>query len=191
MLVDLTLSLPENSPVFRKVRPDWAMPSVAGHIGTHLDTLLHRPIPIEWMEREGVLIDARGFGDDIDEEAIAGLEIRPGDFVIFRTGQTERFDYGTDEYFRHYPQLDWSLVQRLIGCKVSFVGTDAAGLRRGKADHEKVDLFCETNGAWVIENLANLGDPRLHGHSRFPVRLAWFTHGGMTGIPVKVVASVA
>jgi len=30
----------------------------------------------------------------------------------------------------------------------------------------------------VIENRANLGDRRL----------AWFAHGGMTGIPVKVTA---
>ena len=191
MLIDLTLALPEDSPAFRKARPDWALPSVAGHIGTHLDTLLHRPIPLDWMDREAVLIDVRNAGDDVGLEAIEDVEIRKGDFVLFRTGQIERHAYGADEYFAHHPQLDWPLVEHLIGLGVSFIGIDAMGLRRGRPDHEKVDLYCETHGAWVIENLANLGDPRLIAAGRFAVRLAWFVHGGMTGIPVKVVAAVS
>ncbi len=72
---------------------------------------------------------------------------------------------------------------------MSFIGVDANGLRRG-SEHGKVDRLCEERGAYVIENLINLGRLQAVARRRFPVRVAWIAHEGQTGIPVKVVAKV-
>ncbi len=189
MLMDLTLSLSRDNPVFRTLPPSHeARVMAAGHVGTHLDTLLHRPIPLEWMDRTGVLLDARPFGADIGPQVLADVDIAAGDFVLFHTGHIGRQAYGTDAYLHDTPQLAWSVVEALIDRKVSFIGIDGAGLRRGGKEHAKVDRFCEERGAYVIENLTNLDALQETAPARFPVRVAWIAHGGMTGIPVKVVA---
>ncbi len=190
MLIDLTLSLARENQIFKRVPPpDKAPLLAAGHVGTHLDTLLHRPIPLDWMDRSGILIDARACGADIGVDAINGVAIEEGDFVFFHTGHIDRHPYGCDEYFRTYPQLDWSLVEILLDRRVSFIGVDANGLRRG-SEHAKVDRICEERGAYVIENLINLDKVQVAARGRFSVRVAWIAHEGQTGIPVKVVANV-
>lgn len=190
MLIDLTLSLPADHAAFARNREAWAMPMSSGHVGTHLDTLLHRPIPLDWMDRSARLVDARSFGADIGLDVLAGVPVAAGDFVLFRTDHIRRHAYGETEYFRDHPQLDWPLVNHLIGKKVSFIGIDAAGLRRGREEHARVDRFCEENGAYVIENLTNLDALAARTDGPFAARLAWIAHGGLTGIPVKVVAEV-
>ncbi len=113
MYLDLTLSLARDNPVFNRLPPpDKAPLLAAGHVGTHLDTLLHRHIPLDWMDRSGILIDARACGADIGVDAIKGIAIEKGDFVFFHTGHIDRHPYGSDAYFRSYPQLDWPLVDR-------------------------------------------------------------------------------
>lgn len=190
MFIDLTLSLARDNPIFNRVPlSDKAHLLAAGHIGTHLDTLLHRPIPLDWMDRSGVLIDATAYGSDIGLDVIRGRAIEEGDFVLFYTGHIDRYPYGSDEYFHFFPQLDWSLVHTLLNMRVSFIGVDANGLRRG-SEHAEVDRICEERGAYVIENLINLGMVQAATKERFSVRVAWIAHEGQTGIPVKVVANV-
>jgi kynurenine formamidase len=191
MLIDLTLSLAADNPVFGKAPTDRAAALMAaGHIGTHLDTLLHRPIPLDWMDRDAVLVDATKAGTDIGSDVLAGVAIQPGDVVLVHTGHIRRHAYGDAAYFRDHPQLDWDLVEALMDRKVSFIGIDAAGLRRGHDEHAKVDRYCEENGSFVIENLINLDHLQAAAARRFPLRVAWISHAGRTGIPVKVVATL-
>ena len=82
MFIDLSLSLPADHPIFTMVTDDGLSPQSLGHVGTHLDTYLGVPIPIDWCDRRGVLIDARPYGAVVPESAIDGLDIRAGDFVI-------------------------------------------------------------------------------------------------------------
>lgn len=190
MLLDLTLCLSSDNPIFRQVLPPDLSPLLAaGHVGTHLDTLLHRPIPLEWMDRTGVLIDARPFGAEIGPQAVTSKEIIAGDFVIFLTGHIGRHPYGSDAYIHDHPQLTWPLIEALAGRGVSFIGIDGPGLRRG-AEHPKVDQYCEEHGAYVIENLAHLEELHAVAPPRFPVRVAWIAHEGRTGLPVKIVAAI-
>jgi len=190
MFIDLTLSLSRDNPVLTRIPPpDKAPLFAAGHIGTHLDTLLHRLIPLDWMDRSGIIVDARASGADIGLDAIKGVAIGEGDFVFFHTGHIDRYPYGSEDYFHFHPQLDWPLIETLLDKRVSFIGVDAPGLRRGREEHAKVDRICEERGAYVIENLINLGKLQAAARGRFPVRVAWIAHEGQTGIPVKVVAS--
>jgi hypothetical protein len=82
-----------------------------GHIGTHLDVYNGQANPpADYCERRGVLIDvSRVGGADIGEEVLEGRELREGDFVIFHTGQLQKFVYGTQDlldYFGQYGQPD-------------------------------------------------------------------------------------
>lgn len=59
MLHDLTLSLPTDHPAFEMMNRAAPGPWSSGHVGTHLDSLLQTAIPLDWMNRSGILIDAR------------------------------------------------------------------------------------------------------------------------------------
>lgn len=193
MFIDLTLSLPVDHPLFKKASADMQSPLGMGHVGTHLDTYLQRPIPVDWCDRRGVLVDARPYGAVVPESAIADLDIREGDFVIFRTDRIEEVPYGTLEYFTDHPQLAWELIRALLRKKVSFIGIDASGIRHGVKlgdEHHQADVECEESHCYVIENLTNLGALPASASGGFPIRVGWIAHRGASGIPVKVVANV-
>lgn len=189
MLVDLTLSLSSDNPIFAKLAaPGKAALLAAGHLGTHLDSLLHRPIPPDWMDREAVMLDARGFGAEIGLGLIDQAPIRAGDFVLIHTGHLARHAYGTDAYFADHPVVSWPLITALLDRGVSFIGIDGPALRTGGDEHARADRLCEENGAYVVENLANMAVLQEHAPPRFAMRVAWIAHGHLTGLPVKVVA---
>lgn len=188
MLHDLSLSLSSDSPIFEQIAQAAPGPFASGHVGTHLDTLLQNPIPLEWMVRQGVLIDVRAQGNEVGMAALSDVALKPGDFVIFHTGHMAVHDYGTAAYFADHPQLDWAVVEFLVARQVSFIGIDAPALRRGRDEHFKVDTYCEERHAYVVENLTNLEGLAATSQRRFPLRLGWLGHRGMTGIAIRVVA---
>jgi kynurenine formamidase len=193
MFVDLSLSLPIDHPIFSMVTAEGLSPLSLGHVGTHLDTYLGVPIPIDWCDRRGVLIDARPYGAVVPESAIADVDIRAGDFVIFRTGRIEEVAYGSREYFTGHPQLDWSLIRALLAKKVSFIGIDASGIRHGVKlgdEHHQADVECEESHCYVVENLTNLGALPESAAKGFPIRLGWIQHQGTSGVAVKVIANI-
>lgn len=193
MFIDLSLSLAANHPIFGMADEDEKSPLSLGHVGTHLDTYLGVPIPIEWCDRRAVLIDGRPYGAVIPEEAMAGLDIRAGDFVIFRTGRIDEVPYGSREYFTDHPQLDWALIRALLRIRVSFIGIDASGIRHGAKlgdEHHLADVECEESHCYVIENLTNLGALPETATRGFPIRLGWVQHQGASGVAVKVIANV-
>ena len=193
MFIDLSLSLAADNPIFALVAAEGADPLSIGHVGTHLDTFLQVPIPIDWCDRRGVLVDARLYGALVPEAAIDGIDIREGDFVIFRTGRIEAAPYGSREYFHDHPRLDWGLIRALLRTKVSFIGVDAPGVRHGVKigdEHHQADVECEQSHCYVIENLTNLGALPETARNGFSVRLGWIQHQGASGIPVKVIANI-
>jgi hypothetical protein len=79
MFVDLTLSLSKKSPFFKNVSEEEKTRLLfSGHVGTHLDTFFHNPIPLEWIDRTGVLLDLRSFGPEIGAETLDGFEFGKG-----------------------------------------------------------------------------------------------------------------
>lgn len=157
-----------------------------GHMGTHLDTYCKTPIPLEYFKSTGVLIDVSGICEsrEITVDDMAGYEVLQDSFVLFRTARTERFAYGSAEYFKDHPQLSHDLIDWLIGCKVRFVGIDCSGIRRGD-EHRGADIRCEEHSVYVIENLCNLN--RLQP-ANFTVYTMWLDDPEMTGLKCRVIA---
>ncbi|MDR5761408.1 cyclase family protein [Caballeronia sp. LZ035] len=189
MLYDLTLSIDMNDPVVGKANMDQHSFMSAGHIGTHLDTYLQSPIPPEFCVRQGKVYDATRFaGRDVDLSVLEGQPAEAGDFAIFHTGFLEKHRYGTREYFKDHPQLSWELIDHLIGAGVSFLGIDAAGVRRGD-EHGVADRRAEEGGVYIIENLNNIGElARAAQDGDFRIFTGWTGLRGFSGLSCRVIA---
>lgn len=174
-LVEPWLSLQENKHI------------AMGHIGTHLDTYNKSEIPLEYFKRNGKLIDIEDISEkrEIEIEDLDNVEIEKGDFVIFKTGRIGKI-YGTEEYFKNHPQLSNKLIDYLIEKKVSFIGIDASGIRRGD-EHTDADKLCEENQVFVIENLDNLD--KINS-SNFTVYTMWLEDEEATGLKCRVICEI-
>ena len=162
--------------------------SLVGHLGTHFD-VMDKVFPLEYTQRNAVVFDVSHVKDrDIDIGDIDPDRIKKDMFVAFFTGFIHAEDYGTQRYFKEHPQLSHALIEVLLNKKISVIGVDCAGIRRGK-EHVPADRRCADHGVFVIENLWDLEKVLARGglftaHT-YPMRFA-----GITGIPCRVVAQL-
>ena len=181
MLVDLTLRITEE--IYKSAVSNEKMASV-GHLGTHFD-VMNKEFPLEYTNRTAVVFDVRNvICRDISDRDIDISLVKPGMLVAFNTGYIKRQTYGSELYFSSHPQLSDELIHNLIKRKISLIGIDCAGIRRGK-EHTPKDQYCADNGVFVIENLCNLDKIIRTGFTAhiYPVNFA-----DMTGLPCRVVA---
>jgi len=187
MLIDLTVPV---STEIRKPVAGEELTAAFGHLGTHID-VMNKSFPAEWFERPGLALDVSSIrGRDIASGDVDLKAIGAGMFVAFYSGFIDEVPYGTPAYFADHPQLSDELIHALLDRKVSIIGIDFTGLRRG-AEHTPKDQQCADRGVFVVENLCNLktllaGRPRrtFTAHT-YPVH---FT--GMSGLPCRVAAEI-
>jgi len=162
--------------------------ALAGHLGTHFD-VMDKEFPLAYTEREGIVFDVRGIRDrDIEVSDIDLGRVEKDMFVAFATGFIEEEGYGSQTYFREHPQLSDELTEALLERKISVIGLDFAGIRRGK-EHTPKDQYCADQGVFIIENLCNLLTLAEAG-DRFIACTYPMNYAGMTGLPCRVVARV-
>ncbi len=197
MLIDLTVPLNENTPVY----PGDPLPKIdsAGllerdgytdhllHIGTHLGTHMDAPshmiaggknlndFPLAAFTGRGVCING------LNVESVQQATIKEGDIVFLRTGMSER--YGSSTYFTEATPVPESIVEYLIGKKIKMLGVDMGSVDQPPFPVHKRLLTAEI---LIIENLTNLeilvGKMfRVHA---YPLKLA------LDGSPVRVIAEL-
>jgi kynurenine formamidase len=191
MKIDLTLHLNENHAAFKRIAESDNKHLQLGHFATHLDTHLNTTPPLDYMVRRGILFDVTTITTgDITTDVIDTDLINAGDFVIFKTDMIKRFEYGSVDYFSSQPELSNSLIDMLIEKKISFIGIDAGGLKKGET-HVEADKRCESAGIYIIENMDNLDQLSLNtqGHD-FKLTTLWIEFPGQTGLPCRVIAEV-
>ncbi len=182
MLIDLTL--PVDTSHYEKGTQRMVS---YGHVGTHFD-VMDKEFPLDFTERDAVVFDVSAVIErDITEDDVDLSWVKKGFFVAFYSGFIEKVAYGTEQYFERHPQLSYALIDRLLERKISIIGVDFAGLRRGK-EHHPVDVLCAGHQVFVVENLCNLHQ-LLNGQKTatfvactFPVKFR-----GLTGLPCRVV----
>ncbi len=162
MLIDITLKI---TPKMVTDAQGNEKKALVGHLGTHFD-VMNKEFPLENTRRDGLVFDVSNVGDrDIVISDIDLSLVKEDMFVIFYTGYIEEKGYGGKEYFTEHPQLSNELIEALLQAKVSMIGVDFAGVRRGK-EHTPMDQYCADQGVFIIENLCNLKSVLTESTSR-------------------------
>lgn len=182
MFFDLTLPL---SPDLAADAQGKEPKAFSGHLGTHFDAM-DQTFPLHYLERKGLVFDVRAAAHrEIDLSDITPDAIEAGMFVAFCTGFADRVGYGGREYFTQHPQLSHRLIRLLVEKRISILGIDGPGVRRG-AEHPATDQFCAYHGVFVVENLCHLHTLLpLKGFTVHTYPMPWT---GLTGLPCRVVA---
>ena len=169
------------------------------HTGTHVDVPFHfyddgdtiEKVPLDKFAGPGVFIDLRGeVGPDaaIDEAVLSPYKdrIEPGDLALLNTGWSAKRSI-SEEYLFHWPYVDGSGAEFLIGLGVKAVGVD--GLSVGGWGAEKArpcHLALLAKGIVLIEEI-NFPEEVMDGKKRFVMGFPLLLpgHGGS---PVRLVA---
>lgn len=187
MLIDITLKITPKMVTDAQSNQNGKL---VGHLGTHFD-VMNKEFPLEYVERKGVIFDVSEItGRDIDENDIDLCRVETDMFVAFYTGFIETEGYGEKKYFKEHPQLSNELIDALIVKKISIIGIDFGGVRRGN-EHTPKDQYCADRGVFVIENLCNL--KTILGEQmnmNFIANTYPVNYTEMTGLPCRVVAKL-
>ena len=185
MLLDVTLKV---TPEMRHSAPEKGDISLEGHLGTHFD-VMDKEFPLEYTCRKGIVFDVSAVRDrDIDINDIDMEKVEGKQFVAFYTGYIEEYNYGTRDYFTDHPQLSDKLIKALLEKRVSIIGIDCSGIRRGK-EHVTADQFCADRGVFVVENLCGL-KPLAVADVCFVAHTYPVNYSGTTGLPCRVIAEL-
>ena len=162
--------------------------ALVGHLGTHFD-VMNKEFPLEYTQRKGIVFDVSKVKDrDIDSADVDLDKVDSDMFVAFYTGFIEGEGYGISRYFKEHPQLSHELIEKLLQKKVSIIGVDFAGVRRGK-EHTPTDQYCADHGVFIVENLCNLKKVLENG-GMFIANTYPMNYAEMTGLPCRVVADI-
>jgi len=181
MLIDLSLPIGDDNPF---VKEDLSVARL-GHTGTHLDIMNAGPLSPERFISKGRLFNVSATHGRQIEPSDFSNDVHEGDFVIFQTGWL-RDTYGTDAYFKNYPELSQATIELLVKQKVNLIGIDSPGARRGE-NHKTVDRYCAEHNIFIVENIANL---ELITKNTFNVYCFPLNLQGTNGLPVRIVAEV-
>jgi kynurenine formamidase len=185
MKIDITLKI---TPKMVKDAQGNEKKALVGHLGTHFD-VMNKVFPLAYTERKGIVFDVSQVKDrDIDLGDIDIDQVEQDMFVAFYTGFIEAEGYGTRKYFTEHPQLSNALIDALLQKKVSIIGVDFAGVRRGR-EHTPMDQHCADQGVFIVENLCSLRQILKHGNT-FTANTYPMNYEGMTGLPCRVIAEV-
>lgn len=185
MLIDITLKI---TPKMAKDAQGNEKKALVGHLGTHFD-VMNKEFPLEYTRRKGIIFDVSSVTDrDIEITDIDLSKLEKDMFVAFCTGFIEKEGYGTKTYFSKHPQLSNNLIYALLEKKISMIGIDFAGVRRGK-EHTPKDQYCADRGTFIIENLCNL-KILAQQTEYFTANTYPMNYADMTGLPCRVVAEV-
>lgn len=185
MLIDVTLEI--TAEMLKDAKKN-EKAELLGHLGTHFD-VMDKAFPLEYTKRNGIVFDvSKVCGRDIEISDIDISRVNADMFVAFFSGYIEKEPYGSHRYFSSHPQLSDELIEALIKKKISVIGVDFGGIRRG-SEHTPKDAYCADRGIFVVENLCNLGilsdmkkDFIMH---TYPLNFS-----GITGIPCRVIAEI-
>lgn len=184
--IDLTLQVKKTNRVYKQAEIQTKKNIVMGHVGTHFDIFGDIQIPLDYMQTRGIMFDVSHIKDrEITLDDIDLDYVKPGDFVMIRTGSIERHPYGSNMYFSQSTQFSWEIIQALAMERVKFIGIDAPDLRKGP-EHTEADKLCLRYGTFVMENLTNLKEVKPHEVCK--VMTMWFEDPEATGIKCRVVA---
>jgi kynurenine formamidase len=172
------------------------------HGPTHIDAICHLSpepdapcvddIPLESCITSAICLDVSDvppqtqFGPEKIQSELArwGLDIRPGDTVLFYTGIYDRY-YGKPEYTTHQPGLTREATEFIIDKGAILFGVDSTSPDMWLDKTYPCHTVCRERRVTHIENLCNLDKlvGRRFTFIAFPLKIR-----KGTGSPVRAVA---
>lgn len=185
MKIDITLEI---TPEMIAEAQETGKKALIGHLGTHFDVMDKR-FPLEYTQRNAIVFDVSTVKErDIDVTDVDLQKVASDMFVAFYTGFSEMEAYGTHRYFKEHPQLSNQLIEALLEKKISIIGVDFAGIRRGE-EHTPMDQHCADQGVFVVENLCQLNS-LVNVKGELVVHTYPMNCVGITGLPCRVIAEM-
>jgi arylformamidase len=208
-VVDLTQPMTNGMPVMEGITPprfrDLAEVATDGyamseytfvnHTGTHVDAPAHQiaggatldDIPLDRLVTEAFTIDLSVH--DPGPVGVAELErflpdVRPGDIVLFRSGNAA--NWGTGAYWHGWCYPDAAAAAALLLAGVSGVGFDGPSADPVESTGYELHQVWLSAGAIILENLAGLD--QLPARCRIVV--APLKVSGANGGPARVLALI-
>jgi arylformamidase len=208
-VVDLTQPMTNGMPVMEGITPprfrDLAEVAADGyamseytfvnHTGTHVDAPAHQiaggatldDIPLDRLVTEAFTIDLSVH--DPGPVGVAELErflpdVRPGDIVLFRSGNAA--NWGTGAYWHGWCYPDAAAAAALLLAGVSGVGFDGPSADPVESTGYELHQVWLSAGAIILENLAGLD--QLPARCRIVV--APLKVSGANGGPARVLALI-
>ena len=150
-----------------------------GHLGTHIDLkgkgFINKNV-------KGIVFKC---DDNIEINDIDLSLVKENYFVIFNTNHSNKYLYGSDDYYKDYSTLSNDLIERLIDKKISFIGIDGPGIKKGK-EHPLIDAYLADRNIFVIENLTNLNE--LKDNKIYTIKLISKTSID-DGLPLEILVN--
>lgn len=203
MIIDLSMPLNENTIVFPgDTKPVFEQAGtletvgfidhiihINNHLGTHVDApdhmlekgVLLSDYPIDRFVCEAVCVDAKG-QDTLTPQLLDGVELKPGDAVLFYTGSGD--NYRNDTYATEYPKVELELANLLVEKGAKIVGADMISF-----DHDEpypIHKALLDNDVLLIENLINLDTVVGKRFKLYALPIKLELHAA----PVRVIAEV-
>lgn len=202
MIIDLTLRLNEDTPVYpgdpplkitntEKFESDGYLGhnlSMGTHAGTHIDAPAHmieggKTLDAFTADRfvgRGCYILVKDKTFNLDD--IKAADIQEGDIVIFNTQMS--YKLRDEEYFHDYPAMTEEIARYLVERKVGMVGVDTCSI--DNQDGFPIHKLLLGNDILIIENLTNV--EQLDGMEARIYALPIKTD--LDGSPARVIAEV-
>jgi kynurenine formamidase len=193
----------------------WEVFTATTQLGTHLDTLAHlreggrgyggltaadleaaqAAESVPQIVTRGHLVDVAPLapGEVIGVDAVAGLDVEPGDAVLFHTGWGRHWD-DADAYLSGEPGPGLELAEWLAARGVALTGCDTWSYGPVPAENpnrpfEVPQLLNVRHGVFVVENL-DLSAPAVDGVRTFALVLTFPRLRGATGAWTSPIALV-
>jgi len=147
-------------------------------------------VPLDYFKTKVHIIDCSNYNidEEIGLEVLENICIYENTFIIFKTNIQENYPYGREIYIKNHHELSWDVINYLIEKKVAFIGIDCAGIRRGN-EHFKVDIKCEENKTYIIENL-DLSKLTEFNKEYITAYTMWIDNPFSTGLSTRVILDI-
>lgn len=178
MYIDLTLQISKEIIKTNNLENK----QLLNHFATHFD-IMDKIFPLEYIKRDGIIFNKIG-QKLIDLTSDELNKIKENSFVLFNTGFINKVGYFSKEYSDNQPEISTNLIFKLIEKKVSIIGLDFKGVKKG-SDHRKYDQLCADNNLFIVENLTNLD--KVSELKDFIVYTFPLNYTFLTGVPCRVV----
>ncbi|HLY37162.1 MAG TPA: class II aldolase/adducin family protein [Candidatus Binatia bacterium] len=183
--------VPETAPVRRIARGDvcnLTLLTMGSHTGTHVDAPYHfladgprlGDVALDRMVGEALVADLRGRAA-IDAAALAEVALRPGDILLCRTDNSER--WASPEFRRDFTYVTADAADTLVARSVRALGMDYLSIERFGSEDFPVHRRLLGAGIFVIEGL----DLRAVDAGRYTLVCLPLKFPDLDGAPARAV----